>query len=326
VSLKIIGVIVTITLSILAAPLAADAQPPAKVPRIGWLSSGPPLSEERRQQLPFVQGLRDLGWIEGQNIAIEWRYAEASTERLAAFAAELVQLGVDVIVAGDSRAIPPAQQATQTIPIVMTVSGDPVGSGFVASLARPGGNITGLSNATPQLAGKRLELLTEAMPPRARVAILGPPAHPDWHALALKAQALSMPLQALEVHSPDEFEPAFAAAIRERADALLVLPAPITNYHSRYIVNLVAKSRLPAIYALREYVVAGGLMSYGPHIPALSGRAAAYVDKILKGAKPADLPVEQPMKFELVINLKTAKSLGLTIPPVLLFQADEVIQ
>jgi putative ABC transport system substrate-binding protein len=158
VSLKIIGVIVTITLSILAVPLAADAQPPAKVPRIGWLSSGPPLSEERRQQLPFVQGLRDLGWIEGQNIAIEWRYAEASTERLAAFAAELVQLGVDVIVAGDSRAIPPAQQATQTIPIVMTVSGAPVGSGFVASLARPGGNITGLSNATRRVFSSCVDL------------------------------------------------------------------------------------------------------------------------------------------------------------------------
>ena len=324
--LKTVGVIVTLTLSILAAPLAAGAQPRAKVPRVGWLASGFPPSEAARQQSPFWQGLHELGWAEGQNIAVEWRYAEENYDRLPALAAELVQLGIDVIVAGDSRAIPAAKQATDTIPIVMTVSGDPVRSGYVASLARPGGNITGLTNISPELAGKRLEFLKEAVPGMAHLAVLGEPAHPDWPEIAVAVQEWGVQLQALKVQRADEFEPAFDATMREHADALLVLPSPLTNRHGRRIVNLAAESRLPAMYALKEYVRVGGLMAYGPSIPDLYRRAAYYVHRILKGAKPADLPVEQPMKFEFVINLKTAQALGLTLPPTLLFQADEVIK
>jgi len=267
-----------------------------------------------------------LGWFEGQNLVIEWRYAGASDERLAALAAELVQLRVDVLVAGDSRAIPPAQHATSTIPIVMTVSGDPVRAGYITSLAQPGGNITGLTLMVSELAGKRLELLTAAVPGVARVAVLGASNQYEWSALAEATQASGLQLHALRVDSPDEFELAFAAAMREHADALLVLPSPVTNRSRRRIVDLAAQSRLPAMYPLKEYVEVGGLMAYGWSIPALYHRAATYVDKILKGAKPADLPVERPMKFELVINLKTAEALGLTIPPLLLYQAAEVIR
>jgi ABC-type uncharacterized transport system substrate-binding protein len=328
--LSAVGLIVTLALSLVVALRPVSAQSGTRVPRIGWLASGRPLSDNQRQQSPgvglFLQGLRELGWLEGQNLVIEWRFAEGSAERLAALAAELVQLRVDVLVAGDSDAIPPAQHATSTIPIVMTVSGDPVAQGYVTSLARPGGNITGLANLTTQLVRKRLELLTEAVPGVSRVTVLGPTGHPDWSELAVAAQALGIQLHTLPVASPDEFEPAFAAAMREHANALIVLPAPITNSHSRQIVNLVTQSRLPAMYALKGYVAVGGLMAYGPSIPALYGRAAYYVDKILRGAKPADLPVEQPMKFEFIINLKTAQDLGLTIPPLLLYQADEVIK
>ena len=328
--LSTVGLIVALGLSLVVALGPVRAQSEMRVPRIGWLSSGRPLSDEQRQQSPgvrlFLQGLSELGWFEGQNLVIEWRYAEASDERLTALAAELVQLRVDVLVAGDSRAIPVAQHATSMIPIVMTVSGDPVAQGYVTSLARPSGNITGLANMTTQLVGKRLELLTEAVPGVSRVAVLGPPGHPDWSELTVAAQALGIQLHPLPVTSPDEFEPALAAALREHANALIVLPDPITNYYTRQIVNLVTQSRLPAMYALKGYVTVGGLMAYGPSIPALYWRAASYVDRILKGAKPADLPVEQPTQFELVINLKTAEALGLTIPPTLLFQADEVIR
>jgi ABC-type uncharacterized transport system substrate-binding protein len=327
---RTIVLLVALALSLVVALPSVSAQSGTRVLRIGWLSSGRPLSDEQRQKSPgvglFLQGLRELGWLEGQNLVIEWRFAEASDERLAAFAAELVQLSVDVLVAGDSRAIRPARHATSTIPIVMTVSGDPVASGYVTSLARPGGNITGLANITTQLVRKRLELLTEAVPGVSRVAALGPIDQSDWSELAVTTQALGIQLHKLPVARPDEFEPALAAAMREHANALIVLPSPLTNFHIRQIVNLVTQSRLPAMYALKEYVVAGGLMAYGPSIPALYGHAAYYVDKILKGAKPGDLPVEQPMNFELVINLKTANGLGLTIPPMLLFQATEVIR
>jgi putative tryptophan/tyrosine transport system substrate-binding protein len=327
---RAIVLLVALALSLVVALHPMSAQSGTRVPRIGWLSSGPPLSDEQRQQSPgvrlFLQGLRELGWLEGQNLVIEWRYAEASDERLAALATELVQLKVDVIVAGDSRAIPAAQHATRTIPIVMTVSGDPIAQGYITSLARPGGNITGLANLTTQLVRKRLELLTEAVPGVSRVAVLGPTGHPDWSELAVAAQALGIQLHPLPVARPDEFEPAFAAALRAHANALLVLPDPITNYSTRHIVKLATQSRLPAMYALKGYVAAGGLMAYGPSIPALYGRAATYVDKILKGVKPGELPVEQPTTFELVINLKAAQALGLTIPPMLLFQADEVIR
>ena len=321
-----IGFIVTLTLSIFVVPLAAKAQALAKVPRIGWLSSGSPLSEEQRQQSPFFQGLRELGWVEGENIVIEQRGAEGKNERLPELAAELVQLRVNVIVAGDSGAVPAAYHATRTIPIVMTVSGDPVGAGYITSLAQPGGNITGLTLMVPELAGKRLELLTAAVPGVARVAVLGPSNQYEWSALAEAIQVLGLQLHALRVDSPDEFEPAFAAAMREHADALLVLPSPLTNRSRRRIVDLAAQNHLPAMYPLKAYVEVGGLMAYGWNISALYHRAATYVDKILKGAKPADLPVERPMTFELVINLKTAEALGLTIPPLLLYQAAEVIR
>jgi putative tryptophan/tyrosine transport system substrate-binding protein len=317
-----VGCIAILILSLLVVPLTATAQPLTTVPRIGWLGSGFPPSDADRQRSPFLQGLRELGWVEGQNIAMEWRYAEENADRLPALAAELVQLRVDVIVAGDSGAQNPARQATSTIPIVMMISADH----YVASLARPGGNITGLTNISPELAGKRLELLKEAVPGMARLAVLGPPNQRSWPETAVAARALGLQLHTLQIERPDEYEQAFAAATRERAEALIVLPSPSTNRYRRQIVNLAAQSRLPAMYALKEYVEVGGLMAYGPSIPALSRRAATYVHKILQGAKPADLPVEQPMRFEFVINLKTAQTLGLTLPPHLLFFADEVIQ
>jgi putative tryptophan/tyrosine transport system substrate-binding protein len=321
---RIIGLLVA--LSFLVTALIVTAQPQANVPRIGWLAFGFPPSDANSQRLPFFQGLRERGWIEGHNIAIEQRYAEDSATRLPVLAAELVQLKVDVIVVRDAVAIPAVKQATSTIPIVMAVSGDPVGAGYVASLARPGGNITGLTNITAQLAGKRLELLREAVPGVLHVAVLGPPAHPDWKELKVATQALGVQILALSVYRPDEVMPALETAIRGRVDALIVLPDVTTNRYGRRIAGWAAQHRLPVMYPLKEHVQVGGLMAYGPSIPDLHRRAAIYVDKILKGAKPTDLPVEQPMKFELVINLKTAQALGLTIPPTLLFQADEVIR
>jgi putative tryptophan/tyrosine transport system substrate-binding protein len=323
---SIAGLLVMLTPGLLVAPLASPAALPAKVPKIGWLASGFPPSEAARQRSPFFQGLRELGWVEGQNVTIALRYAEERDDRLPALAAELVQLGVDVLVAGDSHVISAAKQATSTIPIVMTVSGDPVRGGYVVSLARPGGNLTGLTNITAQLAGKRLELLREVVPGVSRVAVLGPFGHADWPELAGATQALGVQLLALKVHRPEEFGRALETAARERAEALIVLPAPTTNPYRRRLVDLAAQHRLPAMYALKEYVQVGGLMAYGPSIPDLYRRAATYVDKILKGTKPADPPVEQPMRFELVINLTAAQALGLTIPPTLLFPADEVIR
>jgi putative tryptophan/tyrosine transport system substrate-binding protein len=323
---RAIGCIVTLTLSLLAAPLAAQAQSLAKVPKIGWLASGHPPSESARQQSPFLQGLRELGWIEGHNLVIEYRWAEGNPEQVPALAAELVQLRVDVLVAGDSRVIVAAKHATNTIPIVMTISGDPVRTGLIESLARPGGNLTGLTVLAPELVGKRLELLKEAVPGIARVAVLGESSQYEWSELVKATQALGLQLHALRVDSPDALAPAFASAMRAQADVLLVLPSPVTNRSMRHIVDLAAQHRLPAMYGLKEYVQVGGLMAYGWSIPALYHRAAAYVDKILKGAQPADLPVERPLTFELVINLKTAEALSITIPPLVLFQADEVIR
>jgi putative ABC transport system substrate-binding protein len=303
----------------------AKAQEPKKIPRIGLLSFGTAEAARSRQQA-FLEGLRDLGWIEGRNIAIERRYANASRDQLPDLAAELVRLRVDVIVVRDSAAIRPAMQATKTIPIVIAVSGDPVASGLIDSLARPGGNITGLTNVSPQLAGKRLELLKEAVPRVSSVAVLGPPGNPDWKEVVFAAQQQRVRLQALHVQRPDQFEKAFEAARRERAKALIVLLSPTTNYYREKIVSLAAKGRLPAMYGVSEYVTVGGLMSYGPSLPALHRRAAYYVDRILKGAKPTDLPVEQPMKFEFFINLNAAKQIGLTIPPNMLARADKVIK
>jgi putative tryptophan/tyrosine transport system substrate-binding protein len=303
----------------------AEAQKPKKVPRIGLIAFRASAADRPSQQ-PFLEGLRDLGWVEGQNIAIERRYADENRTRLPDVAADLVRLKVDVIVVRDSVGIRPVMQATKTIPIVMAVSGDPVETGFVDSLARPGGNITGLSNVSPQLAGKRLELIKEAVPGVSRVAVLGPSDHQEWKEFAFAAQQQKVRLQTLRTEKVDQFETAFEAARRERAKALIVLTSSITNFHRDKIVSLAAKGRLPAMYGTSVYVTDGGLMSYGPNIPALHRRAAYYVDRILKGAKPADLPVEQPMRFEFVINLNAAKQIGLTIPPNVLARADKVIK
>ena len=303
----------------------AQAQQPKKIPRIGLLNFGTSEADRPRQQ-SFLAGLHYLGWVEGQNIAIERRYANESRNQLLDIAAELVRLRVDVIVALDSVAIRPAMQATGTIPIVMAVSGDPVEAGLVDSLARPGGNVTGLSNVSPQLAGKRLELLKETVPGVSKVAVLGPPTHEDWIEIAFAALQQKVRLQTLQVREPEEFEKGFEAARTKRAKALIVLPSPTTNSYPEKIVSLAAKYRLPAMYGLGSYVTVGGLMSYAPRLSALYRRAAYYVDRILMGAKPADLPVEQPTKFELVINLKTAEDLGLTIPPLVLMRADKVIK
>jgi ABC-type uncharacterized transport system substrate-binding protein len=326
-----VGLFVMLALSVLVAPVVAAAQQPTKVYRIGRLSPGLPPSQASPSMEAFRQGLRDLGYIEGQNLIIEWRWAEGREERLPDLAAELVRLQVEVIVVGGVAAIRAAQHATSTIPIVMAANYDPVGEGFIASLARPGGNITGLSWLGAELPGKRLEFLKETLPQSTRIAVLGNPtfaAYETWrHSLSAAARALGLHLHVLELHRADELESTFAAITSAGADALIVLsdPALIDGLYGR-IVDLAATSRLPVMYDWRAYVDAGGLMSYGPSMPDMQRRAASYVDKILKGAKPADLPIEQPTTFKLVINLKAAKALGLTIPPTVLFQADEVLQ
>ncbi len=309
---------------LLAAPLAASAQQAGKVYRIGILGT----FENPRAWEAFLQGLHELGWAEGKNIVTERRFSGEKQERLRDLAAKLARLNVDVIVTATTPATLAAKNATTTIPIVM-LAGDPVGAGLVGSLARPGGNITGLSLLNPATGGKRVELLKEILPGATRLGVLGNPTNP-WTALMVKeievaARTLGMQLQRLEVERPTDFEAAFGAAIRGRAAALLVLEDGLNFAYMATIVGLAAKNRLPAAYGYREYVDAGGLMSYGVNVPDLYRRAATYVDKILKGAKPADLPVEQPTKYELAINLKTAKALGLTIPPSLLLRADEVI-
>ena len=314
----------------LALCASAEAQQPTKVPRIGYLTGASPSANSARIEA-FRQGLRELGYVEGKNIVIEWRYAEGKLDRLPALAAELVRLKVDVIVTGGPTATRAAKEATVTIPIVMALDGDPVGNGFVASLARPGGNITGLSTLAPELSGKRLELLKEIVPKLSRVAVLGTSTSPG-NAQALKevelaAGAFGVKLQYLDVLGPKDIETAFRAASKGRADAVLVLVrAPSLDSHRTQIAELAVKSRLPAIYYRAEFVEAGGLMTYGVSITDLDRRAATYVDKILKGAKPADLPVEQPTKFEFIINLKAAKQIGLTIPPNVLVRADRVIK
>jgi putative ABC transport system substrate-binding protein len=324
------AVVTLVILGLLCALLTAEAQQATKVYRIGRLYPGSP-TEPNPNLEAFRQGLRELGYVEGQNLIIESRYAEGSEERLPDLAAELVRLKVEVIVAGGSSTIRAAQHATRTIPIVMAVSYDPVGRGLVASLARPGGNTTGVSTLGTELPGKRLELLKETVPQSARVAVLANPAAGGYesvmHNLTGAAQALGLQLRVVELRSAEELDTAFATMTREGVDALIVVsdPALMDGLRGR-TVNLAAKHRLPAIYSWKELVVAGGLMSYGPNLSDTHRRAATYVDKILKGTKPADLPVEQPIKFELVLNLKTAKALGITFPPTLLIQADEVIQ
>jgi putative ABC transport system substrate-binding protein len=329
--LYIIRLIATLALIILMAPLATEAQQATTVYRIGRLSPGSPLLVAHLWEA-FRQGLRELGYVEGQNVIIEDRYAEGSQERLRDLAAELVRLQVDVIVALGAAAIRAAQHATRTIPIVMTASSDPVGQGFIASLAQPGGNITGLSFLGEELPGKRLEILKEAVPQSTRIAVLANPAFPAhasrMHRLTMAAQALGLHLHIVEVRRADELDTAFVALARAGADAVLVLDDAVllNSERGRVVADLAATHRLPVMYAWREWVVAGCLMSYGPSRPGVYRQAAIYVDKILKGANPAELPVEQATKFELVINLKTAKALGMTLPPSLLLLADEVIQ
>ena len=317
--------------ALLAAPFAAEAQQAAKIARIGYLSHNRAANPHTHEA--FRQGLRDLGYVEGRNVVIEYRDAEGKFERLPALAAELVALKVDVIVAPPTAAALVAKQATKTIPIVFAVAADPVTSGLVTSLARPGGNVTGLSILAPELVGKNLELLTQGVPGVSRVAVLRQPGvlgertEKDMLKEAeVAARALGVRPQFVEARGPDDFDRAFSEMIRAHAGALTVLPSTMFGSERRRLVDLAAKNRLPAMYSWREFVDAGGLMSYGPNVADNYRRAAAYVDKILKGAKPADLPVEQPTKFELVINRKTAKTLGLTIPPSLLQRADEIAQ
>ncbi len=316
--------------SLLAAPLAAEAQPVAKVPRIGYLALNPTANPHLHEA--FRQGLRDLGYVEGRNVVIESRDAEGKPERLPALAAELVALKVDVLVAQPTVAALAAKQATRTLPIVFPVA-DPVSSGLVTSLARPGGNLTGLSILAPEMVGKGLELLKQAVPGVSRVAVLWDPgAFPERTAKDMRkevevaARALGVRLQFIEARGPDDFDRAFSEMTRARAGALTVLGGSMLFSERKRLVDLAAKNRLPAVYPWREGVDAGGLMAYGPNVADLFRRAATYVDKILKGAKPGDLPIEQPTKFELVINLKTAKALGLTIPRSLLQRADQVIE
>jgi putative ABC transport system substrate-binding protein len=315
---------------LLSISVTAEAQQPAQVPRIGFLAAGS-LSSDAAWIEAFRQGLRELGYVEGRSIVIEYRYGEGKTDRSPDLATELAQLKVDVIVVGGATPTRAAKNATKLIPIVMANVTDPVALGLVASLARPGGNITGLTNLAPELSGKRLELLKEIVPQLARVAVLGDPSSPSyapgWRETDIAARSLGVQVQPLEVRAPNpDFAGAISAITRHRADALLTLSQPLIRVYRGQIVDFTAKRRMPAMFHTREFAEAGGLMSYAPDVPAMYRRAATYVDKILKGAKPADLPVEQPTKFELVINLKTAKQIGLTIPPNVLARADKVIK
>jgi ABC-type uncharacterized transport system substrate-binding protein len=314
---------------LLALGLPAQAQQPRKISRIGYLSSGDPVSRGYRIEA-FRQGLKELGYTEGKNIIIEYRFAEARSDRLPELARELIGLKVDIIFAGGTPATEAAKNATRTLPIV-TSSDDPVGRGLVAGLPRPGGNITGLTNLAVQLVGKRLELLKEVIPGLSRVALLCNPSNPrsdlGMRETEVVAQSVGVQLHVAEVQDRDDLERAFAALKRDRAEALITLRTPlIVNDLAKPIIHLADKSRLPAIYDDRIFPQLGGLMSYGVNLADLDRRAATYIDKILKGAKPVDLPIEQPTKFDLVINLKTAKALGLKIPAHLLMEANRVIE
>ena len=328
--MKKAAVPILVAVVMLALGVTAEAQQPKKVPRIGYLSATSGPTNAGRFEA-FRQGLRELGYVEGKNIFIEWRFAEGKLDRLPALAAELVRLKVDVIVTTGRIPTRAAKEATSTIPIVMTQDSDPVANGFVASLARPGGNITGLSTLAPELSGKRLELLKEIIPKLSRVAVFGTSTTPGnaqiLREVELAAGAFEVKLQYLDVLSPKDIETAFRAAGKGRAEAVLIMLAgAIALPHRAEIVDLAEKSRLPAIHLSSLYVDAGGLMSYSANLTDLDRRAATYVDKILKGAKPADLPVEQPTKFEFIINLKAAKQIGLTVPPNVLYRADKVIK
>jgi putative ABC transport system substrate-binding protein len=321
--------VLTLCAMLFALTVPAQAQQPTKIPRIAYLTAVSRSVNPARIEA-FRQGLRELGYVEGKNIVIEWRYAEENRDRLPALAAELVRLPVEVIVTGGSLPTHAAKKVTSTIPIVMTQDSDPVANGFVASLARPGGNITGLATLSPEISGKRLELLKELIPKLSRVAVLGTSNMPgDTQSLKeaeLAADAFKVRLQYLDVLAPKDIEIVFRAARKGRAEAVLVLTSAVINSQRTQVVELAVQNRLPAIYPFPEYVEAGGLMTYGVSFIDLARRAATYVDKILKGAKPADLPVEQPKKFEFIVNLKAAKQIGLTIPPNVLVRADRVIR
>jgi putative ABC transport system substrate-binding protein len=309
-------------------PMAARGQQPAKLPTIGFLGSTTP-SIQSQWTAAFVQRLHELGWIEGRNVAIEYRWAEGRAERVAKVAAELVRLKVDAIVTGGTAAVVAAKQATSVIPIVFAGAGDPVGTGLVASLARPGGNVTGLSNQQNDLAGKKLELLRELVPGLRRLAIMANVGNPatvlEMREVQAMARALGLEAATFEIRRSEDIAPAFEA-LKGRAEALYVVFDPLVNTNRVRINTLALGARLPAVSGLREFVDAGGLMSYGANISDLFRRAADYVDKILRGAKPADIPVEQPTKFDLVVNLTTAKALGLTVPPMLIARANEIIE
>jgi putative tryptophan/tyrosine transport system substrate-binding protein len=325
--MRLIGLAVVLAVSLLA-PLAAEAQA-GKMYRIAFLATAS--GQSQAYQVDALRaGLHDLGYLEGKNIVIEYRWAEGKYDRLPDLAAELVRLKVDVIVTGGTQSTQAAMKATTTIPIVMVGTGDPLRSGLVASLARPGGNVTGSTQLGAEVAGKRLQILKDIVPNVSRVAFLWNRANvshmPYFNELQAAARGLRLTLQSVEVQEPHEFEKAFAGMMRERPDALIVTADGTHQLRQASIVDFAAKRRLPVMYQLKEYVEAGGLMSYGTSITDIYRHAAIYVDKILKGAKPADLPVEQPTKFDLVINLKTAKALGLTIPQSVLLRADQVIE
>jgi putative ABC transport system substrate-binding protein len=326
--MRLIGLVLAIGLML--APRAAEAQPAGKVSRIGYLSPLSPAADATRRE-GFRQGLEELGYREGQNIAVEYRWAEGRLDRQDELAAELVRLKVDVIVvAGGHHTVRAAKKATASIPIVTTIGPDSVAGGLVASMARPGGNVTGLNTLTSELAAKRLELLRDVLPGIERVAVLWNPAVPD-RAVELKntqlaARTLRVEIQSLEVRRRDDLDETFKAIVKGRADALVILADPVTLTHSAKIIEFATKKRLPTMFNQKPPVDAGGLLSYGTNYKEAFRRAAMYVDKILRGAKPADLPIQQPTKFELVINMKTAKALGLTIPPSLLQRADQVIE
>jgi putative tryptophan/tyrosine transport system substrate-binding protein len=313
----------------LSLPALSPPRSAAKVPRIGALW---PVSADDglRRGEDFRRGLSELGYVEGRTIEIEWRFGDGDLARLPALASELIALPVDIIVANSDPAVQAVKQQTDVIPIVMAVVGDPVGPGFVTSLAHPGGNVTGLTNLASGLTGKRLELLRDAIPNLARVAVLRNPGIPThmifWRETQAAANELGLAAQAVDFRGAEDFDSAFQAAADNHADAVMVFPEPVAPMHRARVVALAAALRLPTIYALREFVDAGGLMSYGPSHPALVHRAAYYVDRILKGAKPADLPVEQPMTFDFVVNLKTARALGITFPNEILLQVTEVIE
>jgi ABC-type uncharacterized transport system substrate-binding protein len=307
---------------------SAQAQQPGKIHRIGWLAAGTPSGVGPLTDA-FREGLRQLGYVEGKTFVMDYRYAEGKLDRLPDLAAELVQLRVDVIVVANEQAINAAKRASATIPIVMVGPADPVGAGLIASLARPGGNLTGLSLMLTELAGKRLELLKEAFPKLARVAVLrssGPGGEQSVKETEVAAQPLGIRVHSVQVQSPDDFGNAFSKITKGRAQGLLVLRSPLVRTHARRIIDFAQTRRLPTMYDDRLFVEAGGLMSYGTNTLDFYRHAATYVDKILKGTKPADLPVEQPKKFEFVINLKAAKQIGLTIPPNVLARADKVIK